>query len=70
MLQPSNILPNLNFIFGYCSRACPDLKITMYIINWYLLSHGINSMGKSFCSENLLNLLSIEREFYADQFLL
>ena len=31
----------LNFIFGYCSRACPDLKITVYIFCWYLLArHG------------------------------
>ena len=27
----------LNFIFGYCSRACPDLKIAAYIFCWYLL---------------------------------
>ena len=24
----------LNFIFGSCSRACPDLKITIYIFCW------------------------------------
>ena len=27
----------LNFIFGYCSRACPDLKITVYSFCWFLL---------------------------------
>ena len=27
----------LNFIFGYCSRACPDLKIIVYSFCWFLL---------------------------------
>ena len=27
----------LNFIFGYCSRACPDLKFTVYFFCWCLL---------------------------------
>ena len=27
----------LNFIFGYCSRECLDLKITVSIFCWYLL---------------------------------
>ena len=28
----------LNFIFGYCFRACLDLKITVYMFCWYLLA--------------------------------
>ena len=27
----------LNFIFGYCSKACSDLKITVNIFYWYML---------------------------------
>ena len=27
----------LNFIFGYCFRACLDLKLTVYMFCWYLL---------------------------------
>ena len=27
----------LNFIFEYSSRACPDLKTTVYVFQWNLL---------------------------------
>ena len=27
----------LNFIFGYCSKACSDLKITVNIFYWFML---------------------------------
>ena len=37
MFYPSTFLPNPKFYFGYCSRGCPDLKITLYIFCSYLL---------------------------------
>ena len=48
MLQPSNTLPNLKFCFWICSRACPDLKISMYIFWWYLLATWSWVMGEKF----------------------
>ena len=61
----------LNFIFPYYSRAGADLKITMFIFCWFLLITWPWGQGcKIFCSQNLLNLVSMEREFYADQYFL
>ena len=53
----------LNFIFGYCSRACAGVKTTVYIFCWFLLHVTMTSWVKKFCSQNLLNLVSMEREF-------
>ena len=53
----------LNFTFGYCSGACAGLKITVYIFCWFLLHVTMTSWVKKFCSQNLLNLVSMEREF-------
>ena len=60
----------LNFIFGYYSRARPDLKITVYIFCWYLPFTWPWGHGWKIFAQNLLNLVSAEREFHADQFLL
>ena len=38
----------LNFIFGYCSRACADLKTTIDIFCWFLLSRNHDAMGETF----------------------
>ena len=41
----------LNFIFGYCFRTCPDLKITLYV--FYLLVTWPWRHKEMFCSQNL-----------------
>ena len=38
----------LNFIFGYCSRACAGLKTTVYIFCWFLLSRNHDAIGEKF----------------------
>ena len=52
----------LIFLGGYCSRACPDLKITVYIFLLVPASHvTMTSWLKNFCWWKLLNLVSVER---------
>ena len=60
----------LNFVFVYFSSACWDLKITMYIFPWYLLvTWSWHHTWKKFAPKNY-KLVSMEREFYADHYLL
>ena len=71
MLQPSSILsnPKLYFWILFWSMS----RFENHRVHFLLVpaSHvTMTSWVKNFCLQNLLNLVSVEREFYADQYLL
>ena len=71
MFQPSNTLPNPKIYFWILLQSMS--RFENHCVHFLLVpaSHvTMTSWVKIFCSQNLLNLVSVEREFYADQLLL
>ena len=68
MLQPSNTLPNSKFYFWillWSMSRFENHRVHFLVVP---TSHvTMRSRVENFCLENLLNLVSVEREFYADQ---
>ena len=71
MLKPSNILPNPKFYFWIFFLGMS--RFENHSVHFLLVpaSHvTMTSWVKNVCSQNLLNLVPMKREFYADQYLL
>ena len=70
MLQPSNTLPNLKlYIWILFQGMC---KFENHLVHFLQVPASHVTMTpwvKRFYSQNLLNLVSMEREFYAEQYL-
>ena len=68
MLQPSNTLPNSKFYFWILFWSMSRFENQRVHFLLVPTSHvTMTSWVKNVCSQNLLNLVSVEREFYADQ---
>ena len=71
MLQPSNILHNPKFYFWILFQSMSRFENHRVHVLLVPASHlTMASWVKKICSQNLLHLVSLEREFYADQYML
>ena len=71
MFQPPNTLPNPEFYFWILSQSM--WRFENHRVHFLLgpASHvTMTSWVKNICPQNLLNLVSMERKFYADKYLL
>ena len=71
MPQPSNTLPNPKFYFWILFQSMSRFDNHRAHFLLVTASHvTMTSEVKNICSQNLLNLVSMEKEFYADRYLL
>ena len=69
MFQPSNILPNPKFYLWIMFQGMS--RFENHHVHFLPASHvAMTSWVKTFCSQKLSYLTLMEREFYADQYLL